>query len=24
MVYLHLTEISEEKARAALATLPGV
>lgn len=24
MVYLHLTEISEQKARAALATLPGV
>ena len=24
MVYLHLTEVSEEKARAALATLPGV
>lgn len=24
MVYLHLTQVSEEKARAALATLPGV
>ncbi len=24
MVYLHLTEVSEEKARAALATLPGI